>query len=671
MVRSRKTRGRGQPKKPQSTLDTHVVRQTRLTTPLPSDSENLSDKDKQMPDVSSEDSDSGVSSDSQSKTSNENTEEAQMEESLSDNAPASTEEVTRHPNQKRPSIPKEVAASQDQVTNSISQVKKVNPSSRNRRVCNRILSQDRDTTPERQNTRTYQHTFKTRVTVKLTLSTVGDMHQSIRDALKGLLSALTKADSTITLMPWLSHSNSKELHRPEEIPHLINSMRGYANKLYVPGEGNNRVIYPHIRLGHDDSLEELKEKVGDWMRETNSGIFYKMLQVEEGTEVGWLLYSTREMDAGALADEIEDILGFPVGLKWKVIDMGIRGKLTESQKVQALTVEVEAKHQWKYQRTLAQFYCRSIKETKEYPNGLRLRFVKRKNDAINVKEKGKIDALRRRQQLFLKGIRSTTSFDINQIDYSSNGGTEPTLRQMIMDIKQSNTNAPLFHGVDLDWKGDAYNFQYHSKMKDEAECIINTLIPYLTHYHPTVEVEKYFTEEAVFRNEGLQFDPTTNMVTDHLMSEIDVEGIEDLPGFDIDESAEPEPTAFEREVKTFMPGDDDSVSTLGIRFTPQKRARPPPYDHTAVIADNKKDNDSQSEPSSIGNTKDFANIDSKINAIENKLEAQEQKLNQQYSEILKILQSVGPHITASTLQNSQSSGDVQNSGFSNDPGAGL
>ena len=42
------------------------------------------------------------------------------------------------------------------------------------------------------------------------------------------------------------------------------------------------------------------------------------------------------MDAGALADEIEDILGFPVGLKWKVIDIGIRGKLNENQKVQAL-----------------------------------------------------------------------------------------------------------------------------------------------------------------------------------------------------------------------------------------------------------------------------------------------------------------------------------------------
>ena len=60
---------------------------------------------------------------------------------------------------------------------------------------------------------------------------------------------------------------------------------------------------------------------------------------------------------GTLEDEIEIILGFPVGLKWKVIDAGVREKMTESQKVQALTVEVEVKSQWKRQCTLAQCYC--------------------------------------------------------------------------------------------------------------------------------------------------------------------------------------------------------------------------------------------------------------------------------------------------------------------------
>ena len=155
---------------------------------------------------------------------------------------------------------------------------------------------------------------KTQVTVKLTLTDTGDMHQSIRDALKSLLTALIKSDPSVTIMQCVAKSHLKELHRPEEVPHMINSMRSYVNKLLVPGEGSNRVIYLNMMIRHDDLLEVLKEKLSIWMRETNSGLCYKMLQVEEGAEVGCLLYSTREMDAGALANEIEDILGFPVGL---------------------------------------------------------------------------------------------------------------------------------------------------------------------------------------------------------------------------------------------------------------------------------------------------------------------------------------------------------------------
>ena len=128
--------------------------------------------------------------------------------------------------------------------------------------------------PERQSTQTYQHVFKTQVTVKLTLTDTRDMHQLIRDALKSLLTALTKSDPSVTIMLWVAKSHLKELHRPEEEPHMINSMRSYENKLFVPGEGRNRVIYPNMMIGHDDSLEMLKEKLSSQSSRNvqNSGV---------------------------------------------------------------------------------------------------------------------------------------------------------------------------------------------------------------------------------------------------------------------------------------------------------------------------------------------------------------------------------------------------------------
>ncbi len=79
-------------------------------------------------------------------------------------------------------------------------IKPVNPASQNRRVCARILNHNRDTTPERINRRPIRHTYKTRITVKLSLIDSGDMHQSINEAIKTLLTELKKSDSTTTTL---------------------------------------------------------------------------------------------------------------------------------------------------------------------------------------------------------------------------------------------------------------------------------------------------------------------------------------------------------------------------------------------------------------------------------------------------------------------------------------
>ena len=73
-------------------------------------------------------------------------------------------------------------------------------------------------------------------------------------------------------------------------------------------------------------------------------------------------------------------------------------------------------------------------------------------------EQSKIDALCQRQQNFLTQINVYPSYDIIQLDYSRKVGTEPTLRQMIMSIKQKDSESPLFYSIDLDWRGEAFNF---------------------------------------------------------------------------------------------------------------------------------------------------------------------------------------------------------------------
>ena len=103
-----------------------------------------------------------------------------------------------------------------------------------------------------------------------------------------------------------------------------------------------------------------------------------MLQEGDGTEIGWLFYSTREVDTGTLTDEIMDINGINIGLRWKVINS--RAKMIPKENmIGALSVESSAKAKTQCAAKLLQLYCRHMKLVKEYHNEICLRFIKNRS----------------------------------------------------------------------------------------------------------------------------------------------------------------------------------------------------------------------------------------------------------------------------------------------------
>jgi hypothetical protein len=93
------------------------------------------------------------------------------------------------------------------------------------------------------------------------------------------------------------------------------------------------ITYPGIHIGHNKPFLEIREDMQLWLQDGNHGLYYKMLQVKESSEIDWFLYLTKEMDTGTFVDEIEDLVGIKVGLYWKIIDIGVKGKLLENQRV--------------------------------------------------------------------------------------------------------------------------------------------------------------------------------------------------------------------------------------------------------------------------------------------------------------------------------------------------
>ena len=465
---------------------------------------------------------------------------------------------------------------------------------------------------------------------------------------------LRKVDNTAALLPWKdSESKAKRIINPNDMPTTASKLRKYLKKFYVGKPNQELTIYPGIYIGHNQSFNKLREELQDWLDSGNHAMFYMMLQAEDSVEIGWLLYTTREMDAGAMADEIADLVGIKVGLRWRVIDIGVKGKIPDSQKVNALTVEVETKFRWDAQQKLTNYFGRARKDICEYPNGVRIRFVKNKKDALNAIEKGKLDRLRARQQLFLSKIQSHETWSILQLDYSSAAGV-PTLRQMIMGLTVGEDDTPLFHSVDLDWKGVGYVFQFSPELRIQAECTIHTLLPLLQHHFPNSGIETNFTQETILRCQNMKYDEETGAVIDPEVED-SMKMIEDeaLSGFTLDLSLLHQTDTATRPVNnnTGFPTDTDSVSTLGRPKTTTTQVGT--ASSAAIISSTSTQPASKEDDSSVISSTSAITIET-IQTIENRLEAlqsQVEKTDSRFNELMNFLRLGN--------DSSQSSGDGQ------------
>ena len=511
--------------------------------------------------------------------------------------------------------------------------KRVNHISRNRRE----PSNSRSKTPDATNRTRQQFTFETRITFKMSIKPTVEPLQTIRSITKQLLTEMSHIDDKLVLLPWNQKSTSSPITNTMSMPDSVTAIYKYLHKLFVPRNAVETTIYPQLRLGHEMDFTTLREGIYPWVQSLGHGIFYNMLQAEDSTELGWLLYSTREMDTGALADEITDTIGINVGLRWKVISNGQK-KMNKDNMVRALSIEISAKHKWQGQQKLLKLYSRAIKRPEEYPNGVRLRFVKLKTSSVNKIETSKLDKLRDRQKKFLASICSSSCNEIVHLDYSINAGEIPTLRQMIMNLRSINTQEPLFHCVDLDWRSEGFTFQFSPALKEEAETTINTLLPLLTKSFPDADVDSNFDENAIFRCQHMVWDEKRKMVIDLVAPEdsAHIEEEENLAGFIFDIEAVKD---AEKRPSTDIPvgisphADNDSVSTLRsrdgtARHTQHQPQRPSSRTPSSATV--------SSQNTSLSNSS-YATLDSRITSLASQVQAQQNNNALQFNAIMNAL----------------------------------
>ena len=379
-------------------------------------------------------------------------------------------------------------------------------------------------------------------------------------------------DESITLFPWALNSKSVKIKDARSIPEQMGAFKTFFHQAQPKVAGGH--VYMRVWLGHDKEPELLHEDLNWWMKNQQHGLYRRSVQAENISGVGWLLYSTKEINCAALQAAIEKRLGnkFEVGCRFKMISLGRRGAVPKENQIKAIHIECDTAVLFDVKVALSKIYASAKND--DYPNGIRLRLVPEINSMISPETRQNVSRLRVRQDNFQKQIERCVSWDIDALDF-----VDPTLgrslRDLIMKIESRTVvGQPLFHTVDQTWDQNGYQFGFFPNVDTEARSMIMSLIPFLRHHYQE-SIVKWFSATAQRRALGADWDPEKGCVKtedDSAVSWMMTE--EGYASFDIplvaaqEAATRPDPSNLQVAAGAGLIEDNDSVGT----FDPQGAA---------------------------------------------------------------------------------------------------
>jgi hypothetical protein len=183
------------------------------------------------------------------------------------------------------------------------------------------------------------------------------------------------------------------------------------------------------------------------MKERGFGLWCQSIQAEVIQTPGFLLYSMRMMDSeymhGLLEKTINehpyvtdmDMAAFvEIGIHWRVILLGVKGKIPEEEMVRALHVECSKEQAPVVKEVLSDVYSANAKH---FPGGIKLRFVPDIYKVLSQPLKVKVLHLRAWQKRFLKTVVEMTSYEITSLDQSFCDTTShmASVQEHLMEIR--------------------------------------------------------------------------------------------------------------------------------------------------------------------------------------------------------------------------------------------
>jgi len=119
---------------------------------------------------------------------------------------------------------------------------------------------------------------------------------------------------------------------PEDLPTKVDNWLIYFPQAKPRFNGGN--VYTMALIGSSIRLGRLVKKQADWFKESKFVLWEATIQTEAPVSVGWLLFAMNNTNTDILKKEISKFIeDIPVGLCWKMLSLGMQGKISKENQV--------------------------------------------------------------------------------------------------------------------------------------------------------------------------------------------------------------------------------------------------------------------------------------------------------------------------------------------------
>jgi hypothetical protein len=384
--------------------------------------------------------------------------------------------------------------------------------------------------------------------------------------LRKLYRQLKSIDSNICILPWKEADEQVPLNLDEQLS--LEDLQLYFPRIQAIQQGET---YGDVRICHTVKWETIALGLGNWFKDTGTGLWRKKLQQEITRTIGYLLYSTRAINTDMLAESFKTDHDIEICFRYQAITTG-PGFIPDSEKV-ALHVVTCLQDLSKAKKVFHDVYH---SKSTSFPFQVRMRFIPWVYKPTPTKL-SQLMTLRRRQAAFLQTVIHVPSWEIVSLDKKPTDYVGPTLRELIMGLtsRKDKPGVNLFISIDNAFNNSGVHvFGFLPQVEQEARTTLTTLLPFLKHCHPThtAALDSFFTIDAINRTKEWKWDPKLQEITSaddaYLTSIMDDDGNDGTYfGLDMSESIEvvmadiPEMEKAKVQ-RTYNQEEKDSVGTL-------------------------------------------------------------------------------------------------------------